>query len=223
MKKLFLIVSLFFYWIGFSQIPTDSISNYLEDQLYFTFHYTNLMNMPANFNTYGFSNGFAIGFIKDVPLNKQRNIGIGVGLGYAASSFKNNLKITEENNSFIYSLHEEPFSTNKLNTKAIEIPLEFRWRTSTAEKFKFWRIYTGINFSYLLSSNYSFSDSATTYQIKNPDIVNKWTYGLILNAGYGTFNVYTYYGLKPLLKGVSINEEKVSPKTFKIGLIFYIL
>jgi hypothetical protein len=32
----------------------------------------------------------------------------------------------------------------------IRVPLEFRWRSSTFESYKFWRIYGGVKFSYLL-------------------------------------------------------------------------
>ena len=223
MKNLLLIVSLFISICGFSQNATDSISNYLEDQLYIAFHYNNLLNTPTNFETYGFSNGVALGFIKDVPLNSQRNIGIGVGLGYVLNSYQNNLKYTEVNNTLLLSVNPDEFSVNKIVTKSIEIPIEFRWRTSTPDKYKFWRIYTGFKISYLLSNKFSFSDDTISYNIKNLEIVNKWNYGLTLSAGYSTFNLYAYYGIKPLLKEIIINNEKSSPRELKIGLMFYIL
>jgi hypothetical protein len=223
MKNLLPLVTLLFAILGYTQSNNDSISKYLEDQLYVAVHYNNFLNNPKEFATYGFSNGFSFGFIKDIPLNIKRNKGIGVGLGYAANSYKNNLKFTEVNNNLLIAVNSDGFITNKLVTNSIELPVEFRWRTSNPVKFKFWRIYTGFKISYLLKSNYSYADETISYDIKNSDNVNKWNYGLTLSAGYSTFNVYTYYGLKPIFKDFIINNENFSPRELKIGLIFYIL
>ena len=211
------------YNSSFAQNQTDSLAHYLDDQLYIAGYKINLINTPSGFKSNGFSNGISFGFIKDIPLNEQRNVGLGVGLGLAFNSFKNNLKLIENNESINALILNDEFITNKITTKAVEFPIEFRWRTSTPDKFKFWRIYSGMKFSYLYKSDYSFVDSSTNYQLKNPEILNKFQYGLTLNAGYSAFNLYAYYGLKPLYKELNINQEKLSMKEIKFGLIIYIL
>ncbi|MDP3352760.1 MAG: porin family protein [Flavobacteriaceae bacterium] len=223
MKIRLLILALLIYFVGFTQNKTDSLFNYLEDQLYFSVLNNNLINTPDGFKTYGFSNGISFGFIKDIPLNNRRNIGIGIGLGYASDTFKNNLKMVENNGLFQFSLQNENYDTNKISTKAIEVPLEFRWRTSTPDKFKFWRIYSGIKVSYLYKNEYTFIDSSINYKINNPEKLNEWQYGLTLSAGYSSFNLYTYFGLNPLYNNVKINNENTSIRVLKVGLIFYIL
>lgn len=220
--KLLFLVSLF-YFVSTAQNKTDSISNYLEDQLYFSIQNNNLINTPSGFNTDGFSNGISFGFIKDIPLNNRRNIGLGIGIGYASNTFKNNLKIVDNNGVYEFSILDVNYDVNKIKTKAIEVPIEFRWRTSTPVKYKFWRIYTGIKVSYQYKTEYNFVDSSTNYKVNNIDKFNKWQYGLSLSAGYSSFNLYTYFGLNPLYKDVNINNESASIRVFKVGLIFYIL
>lgn len=206
-----------------AQDQTDPLANYLEDQLYFSLQNNSLIKTPDDFKSYGFSNGISFGFIKDIPLNEQRNSGLGVGLGLSFNSFKNNIKLIETNGLVNLIINDEGFDTNKISTNAIEIPIEYRWRTSTPDKFKFWRIYSGIKVSYVYKITYSFVDSSTSYQLKNPDVLNNWQYGLTLNAGYSAFNLYTYFGLSPLYKEFNINNEKSLVKELKLGLIFYIL
>lgn len=223
MKIKFFLILLLMSALLNAQTVTDSLSNYLEDQLYISLHYNNLMNTPNDFNNYGFSNGVSVGFIKDIPLNDQRNIGFGIGIGFANNTYKNNLKLNNNSGILDFSIQNDGFDTNKISSNALEFPVEFRWRTSTLDKFKFWRIYTGIKVSYLYKTEYTYLDSLTNYSIKNPEIINKWQYGLTLSAGYSTFNLYTYLGLKPLYKEVIINNEKTPIKELKFGLIFYIL
>jgi hypothetical protein len=47
----------------------------------------------------------------------------------------------------------------------------------------------------------------------------------MLNFGYNTWNIHTYYGLSPLLEETTQlqNGEKIDTKVLRIGLIFYIL
>src|SRR4051794_14083137 len=71
-------------------------SLYKEDQFYAGITYNLIGNKPTNLKQNGFSLGFYAGFIKDMPINKDRNIAIGVGLGYSANSFNHNLLIVKD-------------------------------------------------------------------------------------------------------------------------------
>jgi hypothetical protein len=48
---------------------------------------------------------------------------------------------------------ETTYNKNKFSQLSIDVPLEFRWRTSTYASHKFWRIYGGLKLSYLLYDN----------------------------------------------------------------------
>ena len=106
----------------------------------------------------------------------------------------------------------------------MEFPLEFRWRTSTATKYNFWRVYTGVKFSYNLANKFQFDDATnTTFKYANITNYNKLQYGLTLSAGYDEFNVHIFYGLTPVFKNSNFNGEEVNSKILKFGLIFYLL
>jgi hypothetical protein len=72
------------------------------------------------------------------------------------------------------------------------VPLEFRWRSSTFESYKFWRIYGGVKFSYLL---YDKSVLKTAGTKRSCSDFNDFLYGVYLSGGYNTINLYAYYGL----------------------------
>tara|TARA_R110002073_G_scaffold40547_6_gene115409 strand:- start:72486 stop:73157 length:672 start_codon:yes stop_codon:yes gene_type:complete len=203
----------------------DSISNkYLDDQLYIGITYNTLQKTPPGINQNGFSNGLSVGFIKDMPINIQRNVGFGLGLGYGRNTYYQNLKIYEENNSTVFEEVSGSFKRNKFSFHSLEVPIEFRWRTSTVDKYKFWRIYTGLKLGYIFASNAKLKQNGTT-KIKGISELNKFQYGWTLGAGFGTWNLNVYYGLSDLFSDAQLKDttNSVELRDLRIGLIFYIL
>jgi len=202
-------------------------SLYKEDQFYAGISYNILGKKPSSLSQKGFSLGFHLGFIKDIPFNKDRNIGMGIGIGYSANSFNQNLKISKDSNGdYIYELLEDvnSYSKNKFSEHLIELPIEFRWRTSNAVKYDFWRIYTGFKIGYVIANNSKYIDGNET--IKNSGIngFNDFQYGLTLCFGYNTWNFYAYYALNPIFSNtVTIDDKSLDMNAIKIGLMFYIL
>jgi hypothetical protein len=233
MKKIvFILYAMLFVQISFGQKQQDSIPKiedprYLEDQFYAAITYNILGKKPDGISQSGFSSGFHLGYIRDIPLNKGRNFGLGVGLGLSADSYNNNLLVTQDDNgTYDYILLDQEniqYTKNKFTTYTINLPIQIRWRTSTESTFKFWRIYTGFNFEYVFASTTKYKGELGT--IKNNDIksFNDFQYGLTISAGYNTWNVYFYYGLNPLFDNVSINGTTVDMNSLKVGLIFYLL
>lgn len=195
---------------------------YLEDQLYLSLTYNVLTSKPNLINQNGFSGGVSFGFIKDIPLNKQRNIGFAIGVGYAYDVYIQNLKITRENQTTVFQLAQD-YNTNRFGVSALEVPLEIRWRNSTPQRYKFLRVYGGIKVSYILTTKTKYSDNTEILNTRNISEFNKIQYGLTLATGYGTWNLYMYYGLTPFFKDVSFNSEELNMKNFNIGLKFYIM
>lgn len=219
---------LFFLFFGFvksqAQVDTDSIIDlkYLEDQLYLSLTYTILENKPDLIYQNGFSGGFSFGFIKDIPVNERRNVGFAIGMGYAYSAYVQNLKISKENQTTLFELTKD-YKTNRLVINSLELPLEFRWRTSTPEKYNFWRVYTGIKFAYITTSKAKFINSVVSLTTKNIEEINNIQYGATLATGYGNWNLYIYYGLSPLFKDAIFKGQEIGLKDIKIGLKFYIM
>ena len=222
-KRWILIYFLFFIIKLQAQASKDTIDlKYLEDQIYLSLTYNVLFNKPTTIEQNGFSGGFSIGFIKDIPLNEKRNFGLGIGLGYAYNAYIQNLKITQENKVTLFET-AEGYNTNRFGINAIEVPLEIRWRNSTPKKYKFLRVYSGLKLAYIVTATTIFKDSEGTLKTKNIQEFNKLQYGLTLATGFGTWNLYMYYGLNSLFKDANFNGEELHLNDFNIGLKFYIM
>jgi len=199
----------------------DSI--YREDQIYFNVSYNILNNKLQNMSQNGFSGGFHLGIIRDFPVNKQRNIAFGIGIGLSANSFNQNLKISKFNDEFNFEVLTTSFDKNRFDLYQVELPLEFRWRTSTAETYNFWRIYTGFKFGYIFSSKTKFVGTEESYKININDVLNRLQFGLTISAGYDSWNLHLYYGLNAIFKDQKLNDQSIDLAAIKAGLIFYML
>ena len=226
----FILFLLFFFS---SHAQYDELDdNYREDQIYFGVFYNSLINGPSNFNQNKFSSSISLGFIRDIPLNKERNFGLGLGLGLSTSSYHNNLNISVDDNNLEYLTIQDSdvFNKNKWALNEIEFPFEIRWRTSTPENYKFWRIYFGIKTSYIFSSKSVYESIASEGSglIRNEKIrdlqFNKFQTGFTLNAGNNTWNLGLYLGLQPLFNDDFIKKNQLikNVNQFKVGLVFYI-
>ena len=160
-----------------------------------------------------------------MPVNKKRNVAIALGLGFSSNSIRQNLKITELAGQTTYSIVENgSFNKNKFTYYTVEMPLEFRWRTSTAETYNFWRIYTGFKLGYVLATSAKYESDSENYKINNLDNFNRLQYGLTLSVGYDTWNAHLYYGLNSLFEdSAQIDGSSIDINVIEIGLMFYIL
>jgi hypothetical protein len=172
----------------------------------------------------GFSGGFHFGFIRDFPVNVQRNRAFGIGLGLSANSYNQNLKISETNGILGFEVvNNGAFKKNKFDLYEIELPLEFRWRTSTAEIYKFWRVYPGFKLGYVFASRTKYAASDQSYKTNINNAINKLQYAFTLSVGYDSWNLHFYYALNTIFKDQKLNDESIRLNAIKAGLIFYIL
>jgi hypothetical protein len=227
----FLFLSIF---KGFSQgngfsidtlhVKIDSL--YREDQFYVGVNYNSLLNKPAGLSQDKISFGFSMGFLRDMPLNKSRTVAIAPGIGLAYNNYIQNLAITGTNKDPIYAIIPSNISSgnNRFEQFLVEVPIEFRWRTSTPEVYKFWRIYGGFKLSYLLLDKSIYNESQANVIINNNKDFNALLYGAYISAGYNTVNLYAYYGLNSLFNSAAkVDNETIRMNTLTIGVMFYIL
>lgn len=226
MGKLFLLVFVFSLPIlGCAQaLSNSSESRYFEDQFYFGVTYNFVRNKPDDVAQRNLSYGLQMGVIKDIPLNSRGTRALGVGLGLALNTYYSNLLATETTSGISYSLGEsDSFKRSKLETHAVELPLEFRLRNSTREEYRFWRLYAGIKAAYILGARSKSVVNDVKNSFFNPDI-ETFQYGLTANVGYNTFNIHMYYALNELFKeGTTLNGQLIGYSPLRIGVIFYIL
>ncbi len=216
-------------YIGFAQ---DSIQNpydqhYREDQFYIGLTYNVITDVPSNVATRGLSGGLHFGFLRDIPLNERRNVAIAIGAGMSIDRFGQTLFMGESaNNQTIFRILDGSiaYSTNYFSTYTLEAPIEFRWRTSTASSYKFWRIYTGFRVGYAYYYKAKFKQPGNNINQTDIPEFDKLRLGASLSFGYNTFNFYVYYSINPFFKNaVTVDNQNVDFRTIKVGLMFYIL
>jgi hypothetical protein len=230
MRRVVLIFLLFTCLVHAQQ---DTIPNfealdakYREDQFYLSVTYNVWQNRPDGVRQNKFSPGMSVGFLRDMPVNKNRTWAIAAGIGYAFNNFSHNIFMDPNENAVDYNLlaSDLNFNKNKVTLHYLECPLEIRWRTSTPESHKFWRIYTGFKVSYLFADQYKFDTGSDSFVIRSNKDLNKWQYGGYICTGYNTWNFYLYYAFNPIFKSAQLTDgPNLSMQTLQLGLLFYIL
>lgn len=208
-----------------SEDSDTSGSRYFEDQFYFGVTYNFVRNVPDGLTQRNLSYGLQLGAIKDIPLNSKGTIALGIGLGLGLNTYYSNLVAFKGSDDITYELSDNVtgFERSKLETHLIEFPLEFRWRNSTLEEYRFWRLYAGIKAAYVIGNRSKSVIDGAKDGFYNSDI-NKFQYGLAINVGYNTFNIHLYYALTDLFKeGVAVDNQSIGFSPLRIGVIFYIL
>lgn len=229
-------LTLFFFFLmlinGYTQEKKIDLSSldqaYREDQFFLGATLNFVTQTHSAFSQNALSGGFQLGFVRDIPLNKQRNIGIGLGLGYNLNIYNTNLFVGQDQNgeSVMLALDQLDLEVkrNRFTTQALEVPIQFRWRTSTSEYQKFYRIYAGFNFAYTFNFKANYRDTVQKLSTTNPSFLNQFRTGAHLVLGHGAINFYVQYYFDSLLEGeIQNSSEVVNFEVLKFGLIFYIL
>ena len=211
-----------------NDIPQVTDSLYREDQIYFSFTYNIVTGQPTGIRSSQFSGGFHTGFIRDFPLNERRNVALGVGLGWSIDTYGQNLYIgkTEDDSAtrfLVLDRSRVDFDVNRFTTHSIDLPIQFRWRTSTPETYKFWRIYGGLRPAYVYYFKSRFEQAGNTYRESDVPELERLRLGATFTFGYNTFNFSFYYSLNSFFKDAMVNDEELDLKTFQVGLTFYLL
>ena len=154
---------LLFLIITISSLTAQDINDkdfYREDQFYFGSSYFIQTEQVTDFKQNGFSGNFQFGFIRDIPLNKTSTNALGIGVGFERNLFTSNIQPLEVDGEIEYDIIVSRFleSKNKISFSSIAIPIEYRWRKSSVDVYRFWRIYSGLkikkNFSLYSNPSY---------------------------------------------------------------------
>lgn len=209
-------------------IDTLKIDNkYREDQFYIGVTFNLLTNKPESISQNGFSGGLHLGYIRDMPINKQRNLAIGIGAGLSMNTYNQNLFVGEDtSDTSIFKIIDsnQDYDKNWFSTYLLEAPVQLRWRTSTATNYKFWRVYTGLQLGYVYAYKFHFEETGN--QVTQTDVpeFERYRLGLTFTFGYDTFNFHFYYNLNPFFNDqAQIDGQPIELNSFKLGLMFYIL
>lgn len=217
-----------------AQQPVDSLkthdpfpavdSLYREDQFYIGLTYNRLLKVPDGYSQNGLATGFHAGFLRDMPINKERTVALALGLGVSWNKYHHDMLVTEDAGNRQYQILEDiDYDRNKLEQLFIEVPFEFRWRNSTPTTTKFWRIYAGFKVRWLAFNKSTFAGSDKIVVRQNSDLT-PFQYGPTLSVGYNTWNFHVYYGLNAMFrKGALDDGQPLEMHALNLGLMFYIL
>ena len=209
-------------WLRENEI--DSL--YREDQFYVGFSFNFLTDLPSEVNQSGISGGLSVGFIRDIPFNKRRNISLGLGLGFNTNTYGQTLQIRRQNDtdSFEAISPDLRYDNNRFTTNLIELPIELRWRSSDVDKFSFWRVYLGLKFGYVFSSKSVFRSQEENYSFRSIQGITKLRSSASLTFGYGAVNFNILLALNSIFNDVrDAFGEEVNMRPVKVGLVFFFL
>ena len=204
--------------MSFTLAQSQDDSAYREDQIYAAIGYPLLLNAPDGITQNKLSHTFTLGYIRDMPINDNRNIAIGLGLGINYNVLFTNLQFNNDMTTNVVSRD----IINQWNSTELEIPLEFRWRNSTRTNYQFWRVYSGLVGHYaLLAKQYTNSGSLKS---SVPLTTQNFRLTFRLNVGNNTWNLTYSYPIDSLFDfGKSVEDKTLNEiKIAKLGLIFYI-
>lgn len=197
-----------------------TLKDYREDQIYLAISYPFLTNGAPEITQNKLSHSLQVGFVRDMPINNRRNLALGLGLGLSHNVVYNNLRFINDTKSFEFISNPD---TNLWKWTELNIPLEFRWRTSSVEAYKFWRIYSGITAIYALHARQNYRLGGDSSSISSLPI-EKLRFAFHISAGNNTWNIYYLHSIGPIFQNtqptenVTLNDLAYA----KIGLIFYL-
>lgn len=201
--------------------------NYLDDQLYVALSYNVLTSMPSGMKTYSFPNTMSLGYVRDIPLNKRRNIGLGAGVGFSFHSYYTNLSMTKDAQGVphIALMESDQYKSNRFSMQTLDIPLQIRFRGSSAEKYRFWRVYAGATASWVIRSYSTLNDGNLKARYYNLPYLNKWLFTANLHVGYGKFTLKADYTINSLFQSSRVGEIAGldDVRSLNVGLLVYLL
>jgi Outer membrane protein beta-barrel domain len=207
--------------------PMNKIDSlYREDQFYCGLSFNLMQNKPQGYQSSKISPSFTAGFLRDMPVNKNRTKAIALGLGLTYNKFAHDLVVFENEGKIEYTTPElgKAFDKNKLEQITLDLPIELRWRTSEPQSHEFFRIYTGVKLSYLIFSKSKYVDADKTIVIFGNDDLTKLRTNAYLAFGYNTWNGFVSYGFSPIFKSsAKLNGQEIGLNNLNIGVMFYIL
>ncbi len=207
-----------------SSIPTVEDGDYYrEDQLYINLSSIRAFDVQNNLRQVGLSYSYAFGYMRDIPLNKKGTIGLGVGLGYNRSRIKLTYDKASPFNELNSEISTDYLFESKVILNALQVPFEFRFRNSTATKYRFWRIYAGFTFNFLIRDKVEVKRNLLTDEYTNTDLFKDWDVGPHMSIGYGIWNFHLYYSVNNLFSNrAQRSYSGFETNYLKLGLQFFI-
>jgi Outer membrane protein beta-barrel domain len=207
-----------------------NLANRANDHFMIEFSYDNWVGKTDSMNTSGFSRGFAMYFMYDLPFKSDPHFSVGAGIGINASNIffdKTEVLVADPGNqtlAFPNTANTDHFKKYKLVITNLEVPLELRYAFNPENTNKSWKIALGFKAGFMLSAYTKGKDLENQAgQVINSYIEKKsskdfFNGGRVVGTArvnYGWIGVFGQLQLTPLIKngaGPTINP-------YSIGLV----
>ncbi len=189
--------------------------------------------VPNDFKLSGFNRGINVYFMYDVLLGnkaKPRHFSIAPGIGVGSENYYfKSYKMTWHYDTltrFVPLGDSISSKKSKLNMTYIDIPIEFRYRSTPNKKTGMsWKLAVGFKFGFLVGSKWKYKGedpnvgtNGENVTIKDIKVANmsKFRYGPTIRGGYGPVSLFCYYSIgsafttkgpkmNPIVFGISVN------------------
>lgn len=178
-----------------------------------------------------FSRGINFFLMYDLPLGESRlSFAPGAGISNQNYFINSALELDTSGISFFNPIRnvigqDTDFKKYKVSNTFIEVPLEFRYRTTPDKNDRSWKFGIGGRIGYRLTSGTKYKGDDYLNRNHVGTVKNKekagynlanFRYGLTGRVGYGPINIVTFYGLNNMFK------ENLGPKlnTYSVGIQF---
>jgi len=222
MKKYFLLLVTLLVTINFvsaqdsDEKPKIHKPSSKQERIIFNFMLDSWMKTPPGIATNWIkSRSFEFYLMADKAFANE-HLGIAYGIGISSTNVNSNARFDQINNNTILNpIDSTQYNMNKLSTNYLEIPLEFRIRTSHIHNGNRFKIAIGAKAGYLLQDHLKFVSDIIKDKLYNTPNIDSWRFCATGRIGYGKFSLCGFYALNTLFKSGS---SGVIP--FGLGITF---
>lgn len=191
------------------------------DRLVFDLYYNTWLGENNSVKTKWYSLGFNANFMFDIPFNRKSTASFAIGVGFSHLNIYHNGTLAVDSTYTTTTLSALSSDApqrkqNKFVSNYLQIPLEFRFRTSGVKHFKF---YVGGVIGVRLNSYEKWKEGSLKFkQFNFPDIA-RFRYGVTARIGIRNWSIYGAYFISDLFKNDS--SSKLNPLCVGISVSLF--
>lgn len=167
------------------------------------------LNDPVKQKWYG--RGVGVSLMYDYPLNKNGNVSVAIGGGFASHNYYTNALITKidsSNVSYFMDVPDSVRSRGKVSANFIDIPVELRFRTNEDKRGYRWKLAVGARLGYQLDVHEKiFDGTGRKYKTYYYPHTALFRYGPVVRVGYGSLMLTGFYSVSTFFEpGFGLND-----------------
>ncbi|MGX5818013.1 porin family protein [Chitinophaga lutea] len=195
-------------------------ASFSRDFLVIGISYDGWASAPDTVNTKGFSRGFNIALMYDIPITKK-HFSVAAGLGFSSSNIflkDQYIDMDNANSNAVRFVSSTAFKKYKVATNYLEIPLEFRYRQVTDNANTGLKASLGVRAGMLVNAHTkgknSLGGEKNIIKEQNKRFFNPWRFAATAKLGYGNFALFYTLNLNPLFK----DNTNLDVRPYSVGI-----